>query len=228
MDQFAREYLERYKKCWETWSSEINQNTLFQRCFRNQQSIPLFEISNFFRKPSEERIEVLFVNCNPSGTDNGYYEKMNTKGDDFFYYDNPKNPYHKSVDDFYRDLGLEDENYAMIDLFPVVTQEQEVLVKACKSYPAFFDSLIEIFVDAVVELNPKVIVVTNAFVREALKKEKSKFSFTENDEEGYYVMKANGLDNVAFCGGMIAGKHQMDVESKKRLIRDVKNYLATV
>lgn len=35
------------------------------------------------------------------------------------------------------------------------------------------------------------------------------------------MIKKSGFATTVFCGGMIAGGHQMDTESKKRLIRDV-------
>lgn len=228
-DELIGEYFDRYKKCWKTWSSKINPNTLFQRYLHKpfEKTIPLFEITKLFRKPTLGRVEVLFVNCNPSGTDVRYYQKRNATGDDFFYYDNPKNTYFKSVENFYNELKLSDGNYAMIDLFPIVVKEQAGLEKAYYAYPAFFSSLLDIFVDAVVELQPKVIVVTNAFVRELFKKEMSKyFCFNENNFGVFYEIDNHRLNTAVFCGGMIAGPHQMDVESRKRLIRDIRCYLS--
>lgn len=169
------------------------------------------------------------MNCNPSGTDIRYYKKKNAAGNDFFNYDNPKNPYFRSVENFYNELKLTADNNAMMDLFPVVVKEQAVLEKAYYAYPAFFTALFEIFVDAVVELQPKVITVTNAFVRELFKKEMPKyFSFKENNYGVFYEMDNPRLNTAVFCGGMIAGPHQMDVESKRRLIRDVRCYLSFV
>ena len=166
---------------------------------------------------------MLFVNCNPSGTDYDYYDTNNDKGNNFFYYDKTDNTYFKSTDEFYRALGLTDDNYAMIDLFPIVTKEQAVLKNAYEKNRKLFAPLIDIFVEAVEELQPRVIVVTNAFVRDVLAEKKTMFK--ENPIEVCYEMTTKKLKTVAFCGGMIAGSHQMDVESKKRLIRDVRTYL---
>ena len=111
----------------------------------------------------------------------------------------------------------------MIDLFPIVLKEQAVLKDTYKKNPKLFVPLLHVFVEAIEELQPKVIVVTNAFVRDVLKKEMSKFD--ENVSGVYYEMKTDKLETAVFCGGMISGSHQMDVESKKRLIRDVRTYL---
>lgn len=231
MDEFANDFFDRYKKWWRKWSPTINIKGLFQRYLHQplEASIPLIEISKLFRKPTQGRLEVLFVNSNPSGTDITYYRKKNASGDDFFFYDNPKNSYFKSVEAFYKELGFSDDNYAMIDMFPIVVKEQAVLENAYNANPTIFAALLDIFVDAVIELRPKVIVVTNAFVRELLKKEMPKyFCFKENNFGVFYEMDNSQLNTAVFCGGMIAGPHQMDVESKKRLIRDVRCYLSFV
>ena len=231
MDEFASDFFGQYKNLWRKWSSEINTKDLFQRYLHHpmEKSIPLIEISKLFRKPTRDRLEVLFVNCNPSGTDITYYKKKNAIGDDFFYYDKPNNAYLKNAEAFYKELGLVDGNYAMIDLFPIVVKDQAILKNAYLTYTDFFDCLVKIFVDIVIELQPMVIVVTNAFVRDVLKKEMPKFfCFIENSLGVFYEMKNSRLDTAVFCGGMIAGRQQMDVDSKRRLIRDVRNYLWSI
>ena len=228
MNAFAEKYLEKYKNYWRMSGHALEGLTpsLFQRYCVPENTIPIFEVGRLFRKPTEGRLAVLFVNSNPSGTDNDYYESNNSKYDDFFYYDKTDNPYFKSTDEFYRALGLTDNNYAMIDLFPIVLNEQAVLKNAYEKNRDLFVPLIDIFVEAVEELQPQVIVVTNAFVRDVLKKEMPKFK--ENQTGVYYEMATDRSETAVFCGGMIAGRHQMDIESKKRLKRDVKKYLNAV
>ena len=226
MNTFAGKTLKRHECFWNSFAGRSYYSSiLFQRyrVFPVNNTIPLFEVSSFLRKPTAGRLEVLFVNCNPSGTDVAYYKTHNSAGNDFFYYDNSKNAYFENAESFYKELGQKDENYAMIDLFPIVLKEQAVLKDVYKQNPKLFVPLLHVFVKAIEELQPKVIVVTNAFVRDVLKKEMSKFE--ENKSGVYYEMKTCALESVVFCGGMISGSHQMDVESKKRLIRDVRTYL---
>ena len=102
--------------------AEDNQ-LLKYNCDRN--SIPYMEITPLYREANNG---LLFVNCNPSGTDYAYYRDNNSKpATDFFYYDKLKNNYFNATEEFAKSVGGEVfENYAMIDVFPIVMQNQAV------------------------------------------------------------------------------------------------------
>lgn len=231
-NKLALKYLCLYKNWWASHEGSQNHDSLFQRNLNKTSSstIPLFEVTNMFRKPTKDGVNVLFVNCNPAGTDLNHYKNNNKLCHEFFYYDNTgKNQYFQSIDDFYKELGLNDDNYAMIDMFPIVIQEQAVLKKAYNADPSFFAPLISIFIQAVIELQPKVIVVTNAFVGSLFQTAIPKQINVQYNNVGvYHEIKDSRLNTAVFCGGMIAGRHQMDRESKKRLIKDVKEYLLPI
>lgn len=247
-NKFAYDRLNQYKEWWKQYRDSfigkvININKedfpLLQReyakndqlskysCARN--SIPYMEITPLYREANDG---LLFVNCNPSGTDYSYYRDNNSKPPtDFFYYDKSENTYFNATEEFAKTVGGKSfENYAMIDVFPIVMQNQAVLKKAFdksdgKSRDAF-NELIVYFLDSIERIKPKVIIVTNAFVKDLFTDiflESGLLDVIPDDEKVCYniKIKKSGFATTVFCGGMIAGGHQMDTESKKRLIRDV-------
>ena len=217
--------------------------------------IPYIEISAMCR---EIENGLLFINCNPSGTDYEHYEDKNKdKIEECFYYDNPQNDYFKESRKFANQVGIGD-NFAMIDFFPIVIQKQADLKKKVEEVFSgkdktkknhlqnevsaridgerkAFKELIDIFLDAIKKLNPQVIVVTNAFVRDLFVKKLVELEYItelEAEEENqnqlvYHKMKITKTNYTftLFCGGMIAGGHRMDRESQKRLERDVRLFL---
>lgn len=211
----------------------------------NKESIPFLEITSLYRVAKNG---LLFVNCNPSGTDYSFYGKKNPYSSEVFYYYNDKNDYFKAVKLFSERVYEEGfTNYAMIDVFPLVMQNQAVLKKAYITaitgsdggLKDAFKSLINIFIGIIEQIQPKVIIVTNAFVKELFRNnpEENKRKKQDIRMEGitvssmdenyvcYHVTTRNGFQTTVFCGGMIAGGHQMDTESKERLIREVRRFL---
>lgn len=124
------------------------------------------------------------------------------------------------------------ENYAMIDVFPIVMQNQAVLKKAFKKENGklrdAFNKLIDLFLDSIEQIKPKVVIVTNAFVKDLfINGFGERVCVVPDEEKVCYNIKiqGNGFATTVFCGGMIAGGHQMDTEGKKRLIRDVAYFM---
>ena len=185
------------------------------------------------------------MNCNPSGTDYDYYRDYNQKEEPFFYYGElrPENTHFQAVMTFTERVGAragkKDLPFAMIDVFPIVIQNQAVLKSAYKEETKrnAFNGLLKIFLETIKSIHPAVIIATNAFVKDLFTDEGTKQpyslralglldSFVPNTDEVCYDIKVKEEKTRLYCGGMIAGGHQMDTESKSRLIRDVALYLS--
>lgn len=253
LQSFADNVFKRYQKWWDLYMNEFLGKTiqigketlpLLQREYvlskgllsqANSITIPCIEIDLFYRIAKDG---ILFVNCNPSGTDYNYYQGSNTNlPTDFFFYSKPDNPYFNASDEFAKAAGAQN-NYAIINTFPIVLKEQAVLKKAV--YDAYnynnsripaFDELFDILLDTIVKIQPRVVVATNAFVKDLFINkisplhQKIKCRPNKDPDKICYDIEIGAFKTTLFCGGMIAGGHQMDTESKKRLIRDVKCFL---
>ena len=184
------------------------------------------------------------MNCNPSGTDydyyRDYYDQHNRIPVDSIYYDNPKNTYFDAVEKFVKEgIGVS-ANYAMIDVFPLVIQNQAVLKKAFReaysdhdNREEAFNEILESFLEHIVKIKPAVIIATNAFVKDIFTHDNSpflnlkiKYTISEDPYNVCYHISIDGFHTTLFCSGMISGGHQMDTESKKRLIRDVRHFFS--
>ena len=204
-------------------------------------AIPYIEITPLYRSLVPDKPGILFVNCNPSGTD---YKQNGSNTQDIFVYDKEDNSYFNAAKKFAKDAGVSinesnlDGNYAMIDIFPLVIQNQAVLKEAyynaTEDRRKAFTELLNIFVDNVLQIKPKVIVATNAFVKDLLTSDKDyslkKLNLLNSTYEGdkfvRYKIEIQGFTSTLFCGGMIAGGHQMDTESRNRLNRDVRHFFS--
>ncbi len=200
----------------------------------NEKVIPFLEITPLYTNTKKG---VLFVNCNPSGTDYSYYDKHNKAQDDCFYYGefNPGNPYFQECEKFTQEVGA--QSFAMIDVFPLVMQNQAIMKKAF--YEAYstqnrknaFDALLGLFLKNIESIQPEIIVVTNAFVKDLfiektspLHKLLTGFDDKKKKDRVCYDIGIGQLKTTLFCGGMIAGGHRMDTESRNRLTRDVRHF----
>jgi hypothetical protein len=198
-------------------------------------NIPYLEISPLYKNAKHG---ALFVNCNPSGTDYSYYRTYNKNNNVCFYYGEfkKKNPYFQECEKFAQEVGV--QQFAMIDVFPLVMQNQAVLKKAFKDAYAThnnqetaFDELLKSFLNTIECIEPEFIVVTNAFVKDLFTKENYQLhklltSFHEDKDRVCYDIGIGQLKTTLFCGGMIAGGHRMDTESRRRLTRDVRHFLS--
>ena len=214
-------------------------------------AIPYIEITSLYRPLDPSIPGILFVNCNPSGTDyqyyNDYYMKNGKTRSGFVLYNKVDNTYFNAAKEFAKKAGVSlnesnlDGNYAMIDVFPIVIQNQAVLKKAYNEAEGrqkeAFERLLEVFIYNVVQIKPKVIVATNAFVKDLLTSETHPRSLVnlgllnatyEGDDLVRYKIsiKQSDFEATLFCGGMIAGGHQMDTESRARLYRDVRHFFS--
>ena len=229
----ARNYKREYKK----WLSDFRktpyfpviEDTLFQRKVRKNAFIPYLELcSSFHKRTQPDHKLILFVSCNPSGREEAYYGQRNLTQDDFCYYDQADSIYNQ-IEDFVSVLGLTGVDFAMADVFPIVRSDQDVLKKAWKNKKVDLLPLTSLFKNVVCEIQPTVIVSINAFVTSLFGEGKlSNNTPTPVSIKGdlYYKLSYDkGFETVAFCGGMLTGKHAMDKHSKLRLIHDVHEYL---
>lgn len=249
------DWWERYGECFENQSITVENRSvpLIQREYADinkyskycsQNNIPIIEITPFYKKANQG---LLFVNCNPSGTDYKYYGEKNVKNQtNYFVYDKTDSSYFNALKTFAEKVGVKDR-YAIIDVFPIAIQNQAIVKELYKNAAGkqreAFNKLIEIFFNIIVEIHPRVIVATNAFVKDLFTRigNKDLRSFRDlkfidtvynGDELVNYDIKIHSqnkgqdvFETTLFCGGMISGGHQMDTESKQRLIRDVRRYI---
>ena len=225
----------------------------------DRESIPFLEVTPLYRKAEGG---LLFVNCNPSGTDYSFYRNNNADPPkEIFYYDrgvgsesDGENDYFKAVREFSEKVCEKGfGNYAMIDAFPLVMQNQAVLKKAYIDAVVLgrdnpkraeaFKALIKLFIQTIESINPKVIIITNAFVKGLFRnnpdeKNGNKLNIRlsedivtvdpmDKDFVCYKIKTSHNFESTVFCGGMIAGGHQMDTDSRERLIRDIKRFIGS-
>lgn len=226
-----------YKKKYEDWFRGFQRlpcynnvkGKLFQREFLIKQSIPYLELcSSFHDRTQTEHQLILFVSCNPSGRDEDYYAANNSSQDVFCYYNRADSIYNQ-VDDFIRVLGMTGVEFAMADVFPIVRSAQDDLKDAWKKYKVDLLPLTKLFKAVVCEIQPTVIVAINAFVsglfKDGFLSDNSSQPLTLVNDSYYDLSYNTSFSTVAFCGGMLTGQHAMDIHSRMRLIRDVRDYL---
>lgn len=190
--------------------------------------IPYIEISNRMIKESP----ILFVGMNPSGTDTASYID-NTN--DVFVYDGGS-PYYKEMAKFAEKcLGFED-GFSELDLFGIVQSSQSIIQQDFLERPDCYKGMFDLFLKYVVILQPKVVVVANAFVRRILCKEfindpkftsfySTNFSLTDNDQFGGFTFTINEFSTQLYFSSMLSGQRALDLGSRGNLIWLVKNYL---
>ena len=248
MLHFPTLFLNKYKKIYENYLSKhkseldkiyIKGYSIFQRV--NIQNglisssklkgcpitnIPLLEINSTLSVTPP--IDLLVVNCNPSGTDYNYYISQ-TPCDVMVYSKIKGNPYLE-----WGKKLLPNKKVVMADICQIVCQNQEIIREAIKDkkYNALFQELYDIFWQLVCELSPKVLVVTNAFVRDIIVSQKflsrpKGVTIISDDDNVRYILRCSEhkREIILLCGGMIAGAHQMDKDSRRRLERDIKTYI---
>ena len=183
--------------------------------------IPLLEINSTLSVTPP--IDLLVVNCNPSGTDYDYYSSQ--KPSDVMIYNKIKgNPYLE-----WGKKLLPNKKVALADVFPIVCQNQDRIKEAVKMHNALFQELYDIFWQLVCELSPKAMVITNAYVRDLIVSEKSlslpkRVTITPDDANVRYILQCpeHHREIILLGGGMIAGAHQMDKDSRRRFEKDIK------
>lgn len=190
----------------------------------NPNSIPLFEL-NWTIEDATPPVDLLMVNCNPAGTDYKYYNAKK-QNDDICCYDCPENKYLTWGSNL-----VSRKSMACIDVFPVVCSRQDILKHAIAKEVKLFQGLLSIFWNLVFDLDPNLIAVTNAFAGRILSGEDGLQSDNhpgivfDAQKVCYSVAFPNGRMVPMICGGMIAGRHQMDSHSRMRFERDIKQFL---
>jgi len=204
-------------------------------------TIPYIEIS----KKRTVGSSILFVGMNPSGADVDYYLKHNKAKCEVFEYNNyAKSLYYQAMQKFANDcLGHEDADYSVLDVFGIVQGTQGVIVHDFLSRPNVYKEMFEIFLKAIVDLNPKVIIVANAFIRRLLLRgnepkdvlkspqynifyaQNPVYQLTVNPKFGGYEISIHGKKYQLYFSCMLSGQHALDLGNRENLIWLVRNYL---
>ena len=200
--------------------------------------IPLFEISNKMHEGSP----ILFVGMNPSGTDVEHYKDYDahykSSPHQVFIYDGDST-YYRAMRKFAFEClqGIEPQLqqeedaegfYSELDLFGIVQSTQEIVQKDFLADPDKYGKLFDIFLDYVKRINPKVIIVANAFVRRILQQPSPKFTVKKNEEFGGYTFKINSMEDFKsqlYFSSMLSGQRALDKGSWENLVWLVRNFL---
>lgn len=217
--------------------------------------IPCIEVSKRLFKDSP----ILFVGMNPSGTNIKHYSDKNNNPDDVYIYDGDSK-YYKAMTSFafdclkgYQKWGVNEEDaedkYSVLDLFGIVQSTQKVIQDDFLENPKKYSGMFDIFLQYVKKVNPKVIIVANAFVRKVLKRDEDinldnpkynffyknsrgdmKFELKCNEKYGGYTFTIDPTGESArfqlFFSSMLSGKRALDIGSRENLVWLVNNYLS--
>ena len=218
--------------------------------------IPCIEVSNRLFEDSP----ILFVGMNPSGTDIIHYNSHNNNPDDVYIY-HGDSKYYKAMTSFafdclkgYQKWGVNEEEdakdkYSVLDLFGIVQSTQKVIQDDFLKNPKKYSGMFDIFLQYVKKVNPKVIIVANAFVRKVLKRDKNenldnpkynifykksrgdmKFELKCNEKYGGYTFTIDPTGESArfqlFFSSMLSGQRALDKGSWENLVWLVNNYLS--
>ena len=222
----------------------------------NENFIPRIEISNRMY----EKSPILFVGMNPSGADYDHYmaycmhHKREAIPDVFIYCGD--SPYYETMEKFASECleetveeGNVSHKYSELDLFGIVQSTQAVIQEHFLQYPQHYVAMFDLFLKYVKIINPKVIIVANAFVRKILLRDKdlkldttkykdfygdnrkSKFKIEEkvNDNYGGHTFTINteggSYTTQLYFSSMLSGQRALDLGSRENLVWLVRNYL---
>lgn len=220
----------------------------FRKRQRNMQMIPCIEISSkiFTNSP------ILFVGMNPSGADIKHYHDNNKKPDEVYIY-RGKSSYYEAMHDFANKClkkGVNDEvpfdgEYSVLDLFGIVQSTQKEIQNDFLKYPSKYAKMFDLFLKYVEMVNPKVIIVANAFVRRVLRDKylnvnddkkygtfyynlsgNLKYKLEDNHDYGGYTFTINGASFQLYFSSMLSGQRALDIGSRENLIWLVSNFLS--
>lgn len=182
--------------------------------------------------PELKKEMLLFVGLNPSFSSKGFstilkgtdYEKNLHDLEDFYNYENfnnhrvqdyqnielisrEKHPYFARFREIseYLEVGWEQVNLILIR-----NTNQKTIKSLMKSNESFLNEQIDLMINLIFQLNPKIVIVENALASRWIQ-ERLKLDFSE--ELGTY-MKDN---TPVFYSGMLTGKRALDLGSLKRL-----------
>ena len=156
--------------------------------------VPLIEVSNKFNPNT-----ILFIGFNPSGADLSYYSTHNDPYQEVFIYKGKSN-YYKAMEEFAKACGF--ESFSELDALGIVRKKQKDVVDAFLNNPSLYSGMLEIFLNALKGLNPSVVIVANAFVRQLLLACSKKFLYPSSSKVDAITNKLIGLGGI---GGPFKG-----------------------
>lgn len=160
----------------------------------------------FYLYNEREKQRTLFIGMNPSDEVRGY-GLVCTNG--IYWYSGPKHkiPYYNRLFD------LVPEGLESFDLFFTIGTAQKILEKEIKQKNAFLTEQFAISTEIIPKLEPKMVIVCNAYASRLLKEA---FLPVFDDAIGTYRIKK--WNNVpVFFSGMLSGQGQVDIGSRERL-----------
>lgn len=121
-------------------------------------------------------------------------------------------------------------NWEHIDLF-FLRETNQNLVKEMLGYKSsrlndFARSQLDLFIPRLEIIKPAVIVVNNALASNIIKSEFKKYIVNADfNKEGFDRLKLNDFNIPIFFSGMLTGQRALDIESRRRLIWQVKKLI---
>ncbi len=210
------------------WRSRKTKNINF-----DPDIIPEIEISNHYYHNT-----ILFVGMNPSGANIGFYNTNNQAHNSVLKYDG-NGPYYKIMQKFANDCYGKKKEFAALDIFGIVQAKQKVIEEDFKQNPGNYKEMFDLFLKAIDDLKPEVIVVANAFVRKIMLREKPfkgnnfdtfynhncYYNLKENTIFGGYDLDINNNNKYhVYFSCMLSGGH-LDSGNRENLIWLIKNSL---
>ena len=224
MGKIKKELFEEYVKFW----NENKDNDDFVNFFdKFTDYAPKIEIGDF---DDNVRNGLLFVSCNPSGADIEYYKKKNVNKEKVIWY-NPEDGkdtsgFLETLGKFAKNCGYE-KKYSKLDVFCIVKKSQKEVREHYKEYKDIYEKMFDIFVSTVKKLEPKVIVVANAFVRDLFQndfREKVGYDKDQDFKCGGHKAKFGEHETYIFFTSMLSGGRALDVGSREVLEWAVKKH----
>ncbi len=225
MGKIKDELFKEYVKFW----NENKDNDTFENFFdKFSDYAPKIEIGDF---DDTVRNGLLFVSCNPSGTDTDFYEQ-NNKIDykEVMWYPKKKDTsgFLDALKKFSEKCGYGGK-YSKLDVFCVVKKAQKQVIKhySDKNNKSLYEKMFTIFVDTVEKIQPEVIVVANAFIRDLFQndfKDIIRYDKNQDLEYGGHRAKFGEHETYIFFTSMLSGGRALDVGSREVLEWAVNRY----
>lgn len=222
MGEIIEKLFKQYEEFWEKNKGK----DAFDNFFDNfSEYAPKIEIGDF---DDTVRNGLLFVSCNPSGADIEYYKEKNKNKEDVIWY-KPEDG--KDTSGFLGALKefAGESVYSKLDVFCVVKKEQKEVRGHYKKHQEIYKEMFKIFVSTVEKLEPEIIVVANAFVRDLFQKDfigKSGYEYEDKQDSDYggHNAKFGNHDTYIFFTSMLSGGRALDVGSREVLKWAVERY----
>lgn len=221
MEDIRSQLFDKYNDFWKS-----NKKSFGKFFDGNPQYAPKIEIGDF---DDTVRNGLLFVSCNPSGTDTDFYEQ-NNKIDykEVMWYPKKKDTsgFLGALKKFAEHCGY-NGNYSKLDVFCVVKKSQDDVEDHYKKHKDVYEEMFDIFVSTVEKLEPKVIVVPNAFIRDLFQNDFSEKIGYDKDQEpncGGHKAKFGNHETYIFFTSMLSGVRALDVGSRELLEWAVKRH----